>query len=179
MIFLLVFFVIHIQKKGLFENTLLLLSKIGMFKKYSEENLHRFQTIDTKIRHFYRQQKKSFMLSLCFHFLERIHGIAEFYLIFILLRPDKPVSIFSCFLIYGIVNGLDNILFFIQIGGMETYTSILLKALALSKDSLNIAVPIFRRMRILFWIIMAFLLIYPVQLMVKRKPVSDSEVSVA
>lgn len=179
LIFLFLFVVIHIQKKGLFENTLLFLSRLGIFKKYTEKHLVRFQNIDTKIRHFYRHQRKSFLLSLCFHFLERIHGIAEFYLIFILLRPGKPVSLFSCFLIYGIVNGLDNILFFIQIGGMETYTSILLKALDLSKDSLNIAVPIFRRMRILFWIILAFLLIYPVQAMVKKKPISESEVSVA
>lgn len=160
---LIFFLLIRIQKNGIFTSILKILSKLRIFKKFIKTKKDPFTKIDQKINHFYSHRKKDFFYSLFFHTIERLHGVAEFYLIFTILSPSSSISIITCLFIFGMINMLDNILFFIQIGGMESYTSLLLKSLGLSLNQLNLAVPLFRRIRMLFWSLIALVIFLPLK----------------
>lgn len=168
LIALLFFLLIRIQKNGIFTSILKILAKLKIFKKFIKAKNEPFSKIDKKISHFYSHRKKDFFYSLTFHTIERLHGVAEFYLIFTILSPNSSVSLITCLFIFGMINMLDNILFFIQIGGMESYTSLLLESLGLSLNQLNLAVPLFRRIRMLFWSIIALIIFLPLKKNIKN-----------
>ncbi len=159
---------IRIQKNGIFSAILKIFKKLKVLKKFREAKAEPFTKIDKKISHFYTHRKKDFFASLSFHFMERLYGVGEFYLIFSILSPDNSINIITCLFIFGIVNMLDNVLFFIQIGGMESYTSLLLESLGLSLNQLNLTVPLFRRIRMLFWSIIALIIFIPFKKSIKN-----------
>jgi len=159
---------IHIQKNGIFSAILKIFKKLKVLKKFREAKAEPFAKIDQNINHFYTHRKKDFFASLTFHFMERLYGVGEFYLIFMILSPNNSISIITCLFIFGIINMIDNVLFFIQIGGMESYTSLLLESLGLSLNQLNLTVPLFRRIRMLFWSIIALMIFLPLKKIIKN-----------
>ena len=109
------------------------------------------------MRKFYEEDRRGFALALFFHVLEKAHGLVEVWLIFYLLGME--VSWGTCFFIFAVLNTLDNLLFFIQVGGMEAWMSALLAWLDLSRSSINIKAALFRRFRFAFWALLATALI--------------------
>ena len=173
LIVFILYLVIFIQKKGVFSGILLLIGRIPLFRKFKDKHIQKTRDIDDRVKWFYEKNRKCLYLSYLFHVLEKIHGVFEFFFIFYFL--NMPVTIMTSFLIFFIINILDNVLFFIQIGGMEVYISTLLHLLKMTKDSINITVALFRRVRILFWGILALLLIYPMKRLFTKKQKMDKK----
>jgi hypothetical protein len=148
---------IVVQKRGLFAGVLDLLARLPALRRFCERYRPQAERVDRTVRHFYEHNRRGFYLAFLIHLLERSYFVAEFWLIFKLIGLD--VSWGSCFFIASVVNGLDNILVFIQVGGMETWISWLLSWMELTRDSINITAGLFRRLRIVFWAVVAVLLV--------------------
>jgi hypothetical protein len=149
--------VIAVQRRGLFTGSLALLGRLPGRRDFFERHRELTRRIDDTVRAFYGGNRRGYYLAFLCHIVEKAHGVAEFWLIFRLLGLD--VGIGSCFFIFSIVSALDNILFFVQVGGMETWVSSLLAWLGLSADSINITAALFRRVRMLFWALVALLIV--------------------
>jgi hypothetical protein len=138
-----------VQRRGLVSGFLNLLARwrpfAGIARRYHPHALR----IDQHISGFYRRNRRGFLLSLWYHVLEKVHGAAEFWVIFRGL--GLTVSWGKCFFIFAVVGTLDNLLFFVQLGGMEAWVSSLLALMALDRNKINITAALFRRLRMIFW----------------------------
>jgi hypothetical protein len=150
---------IFVQRKGLFSGLLNLLARIPLFVAFAGRHRMRAERIDQHVRDFYRSNRRGFYLALFFHILEKLHGVAEFWVIFNGL--GMSVSWGKCFFIFAVVSTLDNLLFFVQLGGMEAWVSSLLTLMGITRDKINFTAALFRRVRFLFWAVCALLFIYP------------------
>jgi hypothetical protein len=148
---------IVVQKRGLFAGALGLLARLPALRPFCQRHRPQAERVDRTVRNFYEHNRRGFYLAFLLHLLEKAHGVAEFWLIFKLMGLD--VSWGSCFFIAAVVSGLDNVLFFAQVGGMETWVSWLLSWMGLTRDSINITAALFRRLRFLFWALVALLLV--------------------
>ena len=148
---------IALQKRGLFTLLLELLSRISLLQGFAARKLEQAGRVDGIVRRFYRNDKRGFYLALFFHIIEKAQGVVELWIIFHLLGME--VSWGSCFFVFSVVSTLDNALFFMQVGGMEAWMSSLLGWMQLSRDSMNITAALFRRIRFVFWALVAVLLI--------------------
>lgn len=148
---------ITVQKRGLFTGALDLLSRLRPLRAFCTSHRPQAERVDDSVRNFYEHNRRGFYLAFLFHLLEKAHGVAEFWLIFKLMGVS--VSWGACFFIASLVSGLDNLLFFAQVGGMETWVSALLSWMELTRDSINITTALFRRVRFVFWALMALLLV--------------------
>jgi len=83
------------------------------------------------------------------------------------------VSWGACFFIFSVVSTLDNLLAFAQVGGMEAWVSSLLSWMHITRDSINITAALFRRVRLLFWAVVALLLVGPIRRLMLRGASSD------
>jgi uncharacterized membrane protein YbhN (UPF0104 family) len=155
----LIAFAIFLQKRGLFSSVLRLLGRLPPLAAWAESARDGAERIDDHVRAFYSGNRKSFFLSLFWHVVEKAHGVAEFWVIFYFLGFD--VSWGACFFIFAVVSTLDNLLFFAQVGGMEAWVSTLLGMMKLTRDNINITAALFRRVRFLFWAMIALAIVYP------------------
>jgi hypothetical protein len=148
---------IAVQKRGVFAGSLALLGRIASLRAVSERHRAQAERIDDVARAFYQHDRAGFYLCFLLHCLERAFYVAEFWLVFHLM--DQTISWGSAFFIASVVTSLDNLLFFAQVGGMETWISSLLAWMQLTRDSINITAALFRRLRMVFWALMALLLV--------------------
>jgi len=160
--------IILIQKKGIIGGVIKLLGRVSYLPKFNQSHIEKAERIDNYIRSFYQKSSRNFWLSFFFHIVEKLHGVAEFWVIFYFLGQN--ISWGSCFFIFAVVSTLDNLLFFAQLGGMEAWVSSLLHFMKINRNNINITVALFRRVRFIFWAIIALLLIiYPLQKAAKHK----------
>jgi len=161
---------ILIQKRGLLTGVLDLLGRLSLLAAFRDRNRARTERIDLQVRSFYQQERRGFLLALFFHLVEKAHGVAEFWVIFHLLGME--VSWGACFFVFSVVSTLDNLLFFAQVGGMEAWVSSLLTWMNITRDSINITAALFRRVRLLFWAVVALLLVSPTRRLLRGRAVS-------
>jgi len=145
--------VIAIQTKGLFQKLLRFIKKIGPLAKSAEKRMKGAAAFDERMSSFYTTRRLDFFKSLVCHLLEKIHGVVEFWLIFHGL--NHPISWAKCFFIFSVTSTLDNLLFFMQLGGMEAWISSLLVAMSIHQHKINITAAFFRRIRLVFWAFVA------------------------
>ena len=148
---------IALQRRGLFVLVLDLLACVPQLRPFTERKRAQAEREDTIVRRFYATDRRGFLLSLFCHVLEKAHGLVEVWLIFQLLGMDVPWS--TCFFVFAVLNTLDNLLFFVQVGGMEAWMSSLLTWLEVARESVNIKAALLRRLRFVFWAIVATALI--------------------
>lgn len=146
---------IAFQKKGMLTTLLKGLAIIPLFRSFTRRHEGSAQAFDQRMRNYYNSRKKDFYLSLLYHSAEKLHGVFEFWIIFFGLK--QTVTLGQCFFIFSVTSTLDNLLFFMQLGGMETWIAALLTALSLDRNKINITTALFRRIRLIFWAILAIL----------------------
>lgn len=159
---------IRLQKRGLFAPVLGLLGRLPALAAFAARHRAGAERIDGHVRRFYSENRRGFYLAYLFHVLEKAHGVAEFWLIFNLLGMD--VGLGTCFFIFSVVSTLDNLLSFAQVGGMETWVSGLLSWMDITRDSINITAALFRRVRLVFWALVALLLLGPIRRLLLAPP---------
>ncbi|MCA9672508.1 MAG: flippase-like domain-containing protein [Myxococcales bacterium] len=147
-----------VQRRGLLCGMLGLAGRLG-FRGFSERHLPAARRIDDAVAAFYRERRGAFAASLGCHVVEKLHGVAEFWVIFNGL--GLLVSWGTCFFIFAVVSTLDNVLFFVQLGGMEAWVASLLALVRIDRQRVNITAALFRRLRMIFWAIVAALVAWP------------------
>jgi len=157
---------ILIQKRGLFSGVLNLLGRLGPLAGFRDRHVEQAERIDRRVRLFYNENRRGFWLALLYHLVEKAHGVAEFWFIFHLLGMD--LSLGACFFVFSVAQSLENLLFFAQVGGMEAWVSSTLSWINVTRDSINITAALFRRVRFLFWGIVALLMIGPMRRLFAR-----------
>lgn len=162
---------IRIQQRGLFTGGLNLLGRLPGLAGFRDQHLAPVERMDDRVRVFYQAHPRAFWASLGFHILEKAQGVAEFWVIFHWL--DMNVSWGACFFIFSVVSTLDNLLFFVQVGGMEVWVSSLLSWMKLTQDSIHITAALFRRIRFLVWALLALLLVIPIRKLFVSKLTSE------
>ena len=75
------------------------------------------------------------------------------------------MSLGDCFFVFAVAQSLENLLFFAQVGGMEAWVSSTLAWMNVTQESINITAALFRRVRFLFWALVALAMIWPVRRM--------------
>ena len=148
---------VALQRRGIFGLAIACMERIPRLRAFAASKREQALRVDAIVRRFYDTDRRGFVLCLFFHVLEKVHGLVEVWLIFALLGME--VSWATCFFIFAVLNTLDNLLFFIQVGGMEAWMSSLLAWLELSRESINIKAALFRRLRFVFWALIATLMI--------------------
>jgi hypothetical protein len=149
--------IIALQKRGILTILLASLGRARFLRAFAEHHRAQATRIDVGVHEFYSHNRRGFFAALFFHLIEKAHGVVELWLIFHMLGMEVPWG--TCFFVFSVVTTLDNVLFFLQLGGMETWMSTLLSWLALTRDSLHITAALFRRVRFLFWALVGLLLI--------------------
>lgn len=149
---------VGVQRRGLLSGLLGLLGRVGPLSGFAARHVARAARIDDDVREFYRDNRRGFFLAFFCHLVEKLHGAAEFWLIFTFLGME--VSWGTCFFIFAVVSTLDNLLFFIQLGGMEAWVSSLLRLMGITRDNINITAALFRRVRFLFWAVCALAIVW-------------------
>ena len=157
---------ILLQKKGLLTGLLNLLTRLPPLTRICEQNREKVERVDANVRKFYVENRRGFYLSLACHILEKAQGVAEFWVIFYILGME--VSWGACFFIFAVVSTLDNLLFFAQVGGMEAWVASLLSWMSITRDSINITAALFRRVRFLFWALVALAMVGPLKRVFRR-----------
>ena len=155
------------QKRGLFTGVLNLLGRIRVLSGFRDRHVERTGRIDAHVRRFYAGNRANFFAVLFLHTLEKAQGVFEFWIIFHALGMD--VSWGDCFFIFAVASTLDNLLFFAQVGGMEAWVSSTLSWMGLTRDGVHITAALFRRVRFLFWALVALLLIRPTRRLLLRE----------
>jgi len=154
---------ILIQKRGMLTGVLNLLGRLRPLAAFRDRHVEQTERIDGRVRLFYNENHRGFWLALFYHMVEKAHGVAEFWVIFHLLGMD--LSLGTCFFVFSVAQSLENMLFFAQVGGMEAWVSSTLAWINVTQDSINITAALFRRVRLLFWGLVALLMIAPLRRM--------------
>lgn len=143
-------FFYYCQKKGLFTSISAVLDKFKIKVNYLIKNKEKIESLDSIIRDFYQHHKKRFYLSLLFHFLGWICGMAEVYLIIYLM--GHKITFCEALIIESLVQLLKSGSFFIpaSLGVVEGGGILVFTALGLSAN-LGLTYSIFRRIRELIW----------------------------
>lgn len=175
----LMWFFIHRQRKGIFEFLSNVLSKLGIKRHQTERLQKNIEEIDGRISQFYHHNPRRFVIVLGFHFLGRLVGVLEIYIIAQLLNiPLAPVGA----LLLASLSILVNVIFvFIpgSMGVMEGAYGALCLFLNLDPIS-GVAIQLVRRLRAIFWIFIGllFMLFYSKSISRKKQitvPLSESE----
>ena len=143
-------FFFYWQSKGLFTSILIILDKLKIKINYLIKNKEKIESLDNKIRDFYKQHKKRFYLSFLYHFLGWVAGTLEVYTILYLM--GYKISFSEAFIIESLVQLLKSCSFFIpgSLGVVEGGGILVFTALGLSVQ-VGLAYGIFRRLRELIW----------------------------
>ena len=138
------------QKKGLFTSVSNLLHRFKFKIEFLIKNKEKIESLDGKIRYFYRYRKKRFYISLMYYFLGWMAGLIEVYTILYLLGQE--VTFLQALTIESIIQLLKSCSFFIpaSLGVIEGGGIIVFTAIGLSAET-GLAYTIFRRLRELIW----------------------------
>lgn len=153
----LLWFLIHFQRKGIFEPLVHLLRRLGIKHRFLDTAQEQIVNLDERISSFYRHSPKRFLSVLTCHLLGRLLGVVEIYLIaqFLLIPLPWLGALFMATLTV-----LINILFvFIpgSLGVLEGAYGALAALMGLAPVS-GVAVQLVRRIRSFFWISLGVLL---------------------
>lgn len=137
--------------QGLFRFFISLLQKLRIKRHFSEKTLKNVGEIDGHISHFYRSNKKGFLLAYALHFLGRIGGVVEIFLIAYFL--GERLSFLESYLLASITV-LINMIFVLvpgALGIMEGAYAGVFSLLSLN-PAVGASVQIVRRLRMIFWV---------------------------
>lgn len=162
---------ILLQKRGLFTGVLNLLGHLRPLAGFRDRHIEQTTRIDGQVRLFYNENRRGFWLAFLCHVVEKAQGVAEFWVIFRLLGME--VSWGSCFFVFSVTQALDNLLFFVQIGGMEAWVSSTLAWMKITRGSVNITAALFRRVRLLFWALVAVAALGPTRRLFTRDRLTE------
>jgi len=154
-------FLIHGQRKGIFDFISRILTKLGIRRHLTDSFQKNIEVLDERISRFYRHDHKRFIAVLGLHFLGRLLGVVEIFLIASLLSISLPLS---GALFLASLSILVNMLFvFIpgSMGVMEGAYGALCALMGIPLIS-GVAIQLVRRVRTLFWISigLVFMLLY-------------------
>jgi len=138
------------QKKGLFTSISNLLHRFNFKFDFLIKNKEKIESLDGKIRYFYRYRKKRFYLSLMYYFLAWMAGLLEVYTILFLMGYE--ITFLQALTIESIVQLVKSCSFFIpgSLGVVEGGGILIFTSLGLSAE-VGMAYSIFRRLRELIW----------------------------
>ena len=160
----LIFFFIAWQRKGLFTSISNLLAKFKIKVRYLIENKDKIETLDEKIRYFYKHKKKRFYLSFLYYLIGWFTGVLEVYTI--LYFMGYKIDFSRALVIESMIQLLKSCSFFIpaSLGVVEGGGVLVFSALGLTAHA-GLAYGIIRRARELVWagIGLIFLMIYGVK----------------
>lgn len=149
--FAMVAFFIHRQKKGIFEFVSAGLSKMG-FKRHLTGSLpEKIAVLDERISRFYRHDPKRFALTVGLHFMARLVGVVEIYLIASFLQT--PLTWAGALFLASLSVLVNMVFVFIpgSMGVLEGAYGALFHLMGLNPVS-GVAVQLIRRVRTLFWV---------------------------
>lgn len=160
MVFLL-WFAIHRQRKGVFEFLSRMAAKIGIKHHLTDSIQEKIEVLDERISRFYRHDRRRFLTVFCFHFLARLLGVFEIYIIAHFL--SIPLGISGALILVSLSVLVNMFFVFIpgSMGVMEGAYGALFLLMGLNPVS-GVAVQLIRRIRTVFWIFIGlfFVLIY-------------------
>ncbi len=146
----LILFFLFFQTRGLFEKIVILLQKLRI-KSFSDGTRKKIQDVDRYVGDFYRRDKLLFLGCFLLHFLGRLVGVVEVYMIAQFL--GVPMGLWEA-LFFSAVIPVTNMVGSIvpgTIGVLEGVVSTLFLALHWSAAD-AVVLQIVRRIRAFFWI---------------------------
>ncbi|OGP08976.1 MAG: hypothetical protein A2048_03525 [Deltaproteobacteria bacterium GWA2_45_12] len=154
-------FFIHHQQKGFFDRLSRLLTRFGFKKHLTESVQEKIQVLDKRISGFYRRHPIYFVLVLSFHFLARLLGVLEIYLIARFL--DIPLGAMGALFLASLTILVNLVFVFIpgSMGVLEGAYGALFSVMGLNPVT-GVAIQLVRRLRTLFWVLigLGFMLTY-------------------
>jgi uncharacterized membrane protein YbhN (UPF0104 family) len=144
------------QHKGLFIFIADIGRRLKIKKSFSSETLEKFEQVDGHIQDFYKKNRKGFWIALISHFIGRMLGILEIYIIGIAVTPIFTMKL--AILLGAAVPIISFAFAFIPgtIGVLESaYTAILY--FLNFQPSVGMTIQIVRRIRSIVWIGLGFL----------------------
>lgn len=160
----LIFFFIVWQRKGLFVSISNLLEKFKIKIRYLIENRDKIESLDEKIRNFYKHKKKRFYLSFLYYLIGWFTGVLEVYTI--LYFMGYQIGFFEALVIESMIQLIKSCSFFIpaSLGVVEGGSVLIFTALGLTAHA-GLSYGIIRRVRELVWagIGLIFLMSYGVK----------------
>lgn len=150
------------SKEGLFEFFLDLLKTLRIKRHFSEATWQRVREIDRHIAHFYKWNKRGFLLAFLLHFLGRIGGVVEIFLAAKFLAGG--ISFLDSYLLASMTIVINMLFVFIpgSVGVMEgAYAGIF--GLLGQNPALGASIQIVRRLRMVFWVAVGFLFLGPLR----------------
>lgn len=151
------FIFVH-QHKGLFNFLADISRRFRIKRSFSTSTLEKFEEVDGHIQDFYQNNKKGFWLALLSHFLGRILGILE---IFLIGHAANPAFTLWTSILLGAAAPIINFAFaFIPgaLGVMESAYSAILYFMHFSPVT-GLTIQIIRRLRASIWIAFGFVLL--------------------
>jgi len=141
--------------EGLFQFFLDLLKKLRLKKNISEKTQAHVAEIDGIISRFYRENRAAFLLAFLLHFLGRLCGVLELYLIGMFLQ--FPLTIGASYLLASLTVVINLLFVFVPgtMGVMEGAFAGLFALLHLD-PAIGTSLQIVRRIRLLFWAAVGF-----------------------
>lgn len=157
--FVLVFYFIQKQKKGMMDKIFSFLGRFKIFQKFVHKKHHKALMIDDRLKQFYHHHRFYFYLGLILILGAKILGALEFFLI--LQFIDYPVSFSLAFLVFTGNAFVQLALFFIpaQIGAQEGSIYYLFALLGLI-PAFGLSLALFRRIRAFFWTLIGLIIGY-------------------
>lgn len=146
----LLYFFFYWQKKGLFISISTLLERFKIKIDYLIRNKEKIESLDEKIRYFYKYRSKRLYISFFYYFFAWAAGMLEVYTILYLM--GYKISFFEALIIESMVQLLKSCSFFIpgSLGVVEGGGILLFTALGLNAQ-VGLSYGIFRRLRELIW----------------------------
>ncbi|HCL57692.1 MAG TPA: hypothetical protein DHW82_11890 [Spirochaetia bacterium] len=157
--FAVLFYFIQKQKKGLLAAVFSIMGKFKIFKKFVERKKDKADQVDTRLKKFYQSHRSTFYLALIIIFIAKIMGAVEFYIIMYFI--NEPISFLTAVIVFA-GNSVVQLLFFFfpaQIGASEGSIVYLFSVLGKSTVS-GITLALFRRIRVLAWTLVGFIIAY-------------------
>ncbi len=146
-----VWFFIHRQKRGMFDFLSRILTKLG-FERHLTENIQKsILQIDQRISEFYSHGHGRFWMVLGFHFLARLFGVLEIYVIARFL--DLPLGVEGALYLASLTILVNMIFVFIpgSLGVLEGAYGALFHLMGMN-PALGVGIQLVRRARTFFWI---------------------------
>lgn len=148
----LLWFLIHRQQRGLFRFLSQFLSRLGFTKHLTESFQGKIHEMDQRISQFYRSNRGRFFTVLGFHFVARLMGVIEIYLIAYFL--NIPLSAIQALFLASLSVLINMTFVFIpgSLGVMEGAYGALFHLMGLDPTG-GVALQLVRRLRALFWVL--------------------------
>lgn len=143
------------SQEGLFEFFIDLLKKLRIRRHFSENTMRHVREIDSHISHFYKMNKKGFLMAFLLHFFGRVCGVIEIFLAALFL--GHPLSFLNSYLLASMTVIVNMIFVFVPgtFGVLEgAYAGVF--ALLHLDPAIGTSIQIVRRTRMVFWTALGF-----------------------